>query len=314
MADKVTISNGQAQVSDNPIVLFIEGDGIGPDIWKASKAVLDAAVEKAYDGKRKIEWKEILAGEKALNQTGEYLPQETLDTIKEYSLAIKGPLTTPVGGGIRSLNVALRQIFDLYSCVRPCKYYSGTPSPHKSPEDLDIIVYRENTEDIYMGIEWEAKDENCINLVKYINDNVIPKSPKLKNRSLPLNAGIGIKPVSKFGSQRHIRKAIEHAKQLSGKKRHVTLVHKGNIMKFTEGAFRDWGYELVINEFRDDCITERESWILDNLEKNPRLSYEENAELIDPGYSSLTEEKKKAICDEVCSVLTSIGSSHGNGK
>ena len=165
-----------------------------------------------------------------------------------------------------------------------------------------------------MGIEWEAKDENCINLVKYINDNVIPKSPKLKNRSLPLNAGIGIKPVSKFGSQRHIRKAIEHAKQLSGKKRHVTLVHKGNIMKFTEGAFRDWGYELVINEFRDDCITERESWILDNLEKNHEISIENNARLIEPGFNKLTNSKRNDICEEIKHVISSIGDSHGKNN
>jgi len=312
----ITFQDGKPIVPDDPIVPFIRGDGTGVDIWPATQKVIDASIKYSYRDKRKINWFKIYAGDEACDMYGtyNYLPDDTIEAIRHYGVAIKGPLTTPVGGGIRSLNVALRQIFDLYSCVRPCKYYSGTPSPHKSPEDLDIIVYRENTEDIYMGIEWEAKDENCINLVKYINDNVIPKSPKLKNRSLPLNAGIGIKPVSKFGSQRHIRKAIEHAKQLSGKKRHVTLVHKGNIMKFTEGAFRDWGYELVINEFRDDCITERESWILDNLEKNHEISIENNARLIEPGFNKLTNSKRNDICEEIKHVISSIGDSHGKNN
>jgi len=312
----ITFQDGKPIVPDDPIVPFIRGDGTGVDIWPATQKVIDASIKYSYRDKRKINWFKIYAGDEACDMYGtyNYLPDDTIEAIRHYGVAIKGPLTTPVGGGIRSLNVALRQIFDLYSCVRPCKYYSGTPSPHKSPEDLDIIVYRENTEDIYMGIEWEAKDENCINLVKYINDNVIPKSPKLKNRSLPLNAGIGIKPVSKFGSQRHIRKAIEHAKQLSGKKRHVTLVHKGNIMKFTEGAFRDWGYELVINEFRDDCITERESWILDNLEKNHEISIENNARLIEPGFNKLTNSRRNDICEEIKHVISSIGDSHGKNN
>ena len=312
----ITFQDGKPIVPDDPIVPFIRGDGTGVDIWPATQKVIDASIKYSYRDKRKINWFKVYAGDEACDMYGtyNYLPDDTIEAIRHYGVAIKGPLTTPVGGGIRSLNVALRQIFDLYSCVRPCKYYSGTPSPHKSPEDLDIIVYRENTEDIYMGIEWEAKDENCINLVKYINDNVIPKSPKLKNRSLPLNAGIGIKPVSKFGSQRHIRKAIEHAKQLSGKKRHVTLVHKGNIMKFTEGAFRDWGYELVINEFRDDCITERESWILDNLENNHEISIENNARLIEPGFNKLTNSKRKDICEEIKHVISSIGDSHGKNN
>ena len=312
----ITFQDGKPIVPDDPIVPFIRGDGTGVDIWPATQKVIDASIKYSYRDKRKINWFKIYAGDEACDMYGtyNYLPDDTIEAIRHYGVAIKGPLTTPVGGGIRSLNVALRQIFDLYSCVRPCKYYSGTPSPHKSPEDLDIIVYRENTEDIYMGIEWEAKDENCINLVKYINDNVIPKSPKLKNRSLPLNAGIGIKPVSKFGSQRHIRKAIEHAKQLSGKKRHVTLVHKGNIMKFTEGAFRDWGYELVINEFRDDCITERESWILDNLENNHEISIENNARLIEPGFNKLTNSKRNDICEEIKHVISSIGDSHGKNN
>ena len=313
---RITFQDGKPIVPDDPIVPFIRGDGTGVDIWPATQKVIDASIKYSYRDKRKINWFKVYAGDEACDMYGtyNYLPDDTIEAIRHYGVAIKGPLTTPVGGGIRSLNVALRQIFDLYSCVRPCKYYSGTPSPHKSPEDLDIIVYRENTEDIYMGIEWEAEDENCINLIKYINDNVIPKSPKLKNRSLPINSGIGIKPVSKFGSQRHIRKAIEHAKQLSGNKRHVTLVHKGNIMKFTEGAFRDWGYELAINEFRDDCITERESWILDNLENNHEISIENNARLIEPGFNKLTNSKRNDICEEIKHVISSIGDSHGKNN
>ena len=258
----------------------------------------------------------MYAGDEACDLYGtyQYLPKDTLEAIRTYGVAIKGPLTTPVGGGIRSLNVALRQIFDLYSCVRPCRYYEGTPSPHKRPQDLDVIVYRENTEDIYMGIEWEASDPVCINLIKQLNQNVIPLNGKLKERQIPQDSAIGIKPVSKKGSQRHIRKAIQHASRLSGKKRHVTLVHKGNIMKFTEGAFRDWGYELATTEFRDLCITEREIWILENAMHNSSISIEENAKLIDPGFSSLTEKKKNEICNEVKSVIETIGKSHGNGK
>lgn len=312
----ISYQDGKPIIPDNPIVPFIRGDGTGVDIWPATQRVIDASIQHSYRNERKINWFKVYAGDEACDMYGtyNYLPKDTIEAIKHYGVAIKGPLTTPVGGGIRSLNVALRQIFDLYSCVRPCKYYSGTPSPHKSPQDLDIVVYRENTEDIYMGIEWEAEDENCINLINYLNTNVIPNSPKLKNRSLPISAGIGIKPVSKFGSQRHIRKAIEHAKKLQGNKRHVTLVHKGNIMKFTEGAFRDWGYELVINEFRNDCITERESWILDNLENNHEISIENNGRLIEPGFDKLTNSRRNDICEEIKHVISSISDSHGKNK
>ena len=312
----ITFQDGKPIVPDNPIVPFIRGDGTGVDIWPATQRVIDASIKHSYHNERKINWFKVYAGDEACDLYGtyNYLPNDTIEAIKHFGVAIKGPLTTPVGGGIRSLNVALRQIFDLYSCVRPCKYYSGTPSPHKSPEDLDIIVYRENTEDIYMGIEWEADDETCIKLINYLNNEIIPNSPKLKNRSLPKNAGIGIKPVSKFGSQRHIRKAIEHAKKLSEGKRHVTLVHKGNIMKFTEGSFRDWGYELAVNEFRNDCITERESWILDNINNNPAISVENNARLIEPGFDKLTSAKRETICEEIKSVIKNIGDTHGNNK
>jgi isocitrate dehydrogenase len=258
----------------------------------------------------------VYAGDEACDLYGtyQYLPDDTLDAIRTYGVAIKGPLTTPVGGGIRSLNVALRQIFDLYCCVRPCRYYAGTPSPHKRPQDLDVIVYRENTEDIYMGIEWEADDTVGQELRQYLNDVVIPANGKLGNRKIPEGSGIGIKPVSKHGSQRHIRKAIQHAQRLEGNKRHVTLVHKGNIMKFTEGAFRDWGYELATTEFREVCITERESWILGNLEKDSTLSVQDNARMIEPGYDSLTPEKQSDLDAEVQAVIDAIGSSHGQGK
>ncbi len=314
--NRIEFVNGQPVVPDDPIIPFIRGDGTGVDIWPATQKVLDAAITRAYGNKRKIEWFKIYAGDEACDLYGtyQYLPEDTLKAISTYGIAIKGPLTTPVGGGIRSLNVALRQIFDLYSCVRPCRYYKGTPSPHKRPEDLDVIVYRENTEDIYMGIEWEANDPVCEELRKHLNSVVIPANKKLGDRQIPESSGIGIKPVSKTGSQRHIRKAIQHALRLEGKKRHVTLVHKGNIMKFTEGAFRDWGYELATKEFREQCITERESWILENDEKNPGLSFEDNAKMIDPGFNSLTPEKKEGICEEVKRVLSSIGSSHGKGK
>ncbi len=308
--------NGQPLVPENPIIPYIRGDGTGIDIWPATQMVLDSAIKKAYGKERQIEWLKIYAGDEACDLYGtyEYLPEDTLKAIRKYGIAIKGPLTTPVGGGIRSLNVALRQIFDLYSCVRPCRYYKGTPSPHKRPEDLDVIVYRENTEDIYMGIEWDSKDQVGEKLRNHLNKVVIPANGKLGNKQIPQESGLGIKPVSKHGSQRHIKKAIQHALKLEGKKRHVTLVHKGNIMKFTEGAFRDWGYELATTEFRNACITERESWILENIAKDSHINIENNAQMIDPGYQSLTEEKKRAICSEVKSVIESLGESHGNGK
>ena len=312
----IRFENGQPLVPNDPIIPFIRGDGTGVDIWPATQRVLDAAVAQAYGGARRIEWFKVYAGDEAceLYGTYQYLPEDTLEAIRTYGVAIKGPLTTPIGGGIRSLNVALRQIFDLYCCVRPCRYYAGTPSPHKRPQDLDVLVYRENTEDIYMGIEWEASDPVCIELIKHLNEVVIPANGKLGKRQIPEGAGIGIKPVSKHGSQRHIRKAIQHALRLEADKRHVTLVHKGNIMKFTEGAFRDWGYELATTEFRAECITERESWILGNLEADPSLSLEANARMIEPGFDALTPEKQAAVCNEVKGVLDAIGASHGNGQ
>ena len=314
--EKVVFQQGKPITPDFPIVPFIRGDGTGVDIWPATQKVIDSAVKTAYGETKEIQWFKIYAGDEACETYGEYqyLPSDTLKAIETYGIAIKGPLTTPVGGGIRSLNVALRQIFDLYSCVRPCRYYSGTPSPHRKPENLDIVVYRENTEDIYMGIEWKSGDANGQKLIEFLNQNLIPKSKELAGKKIPEMCGLGLKPISKDGSQRHIRKAIQHAMKLSGKKKHVTLVHKGNIMKFTEGAFRDWGYELAQEEFRADCITERESWILENLMQNPNISTHENARLIEPGFNSLTDLKQNEIINEINNTLKNIYSSHGENK
>jgi isocitrate dehydrogenase len=312
----ITFKDGAPIVPDHPIIPFIRGDGTGIDLWPAAQKVFDAAVQTAYGDRRKITWFKVYAGDEACEKYGtyQYLPEDTLQAIRDYGVAIKGPLTTPIGGGIRSLNVALRQIFDLYACVRPCKYYAGTPSPHKTPEKLDVIVYRENTEDIYLGIEWKQGSEMGDRLIKLLNEDLIPNTPEHGKKQIPLDAGIGIKPISKTGSQRLVRRAMQHALRLPPQKQMVTLVHKGNIMKYTEGAFRDWGYELATSEFRAECVTERESWILDNQAKQPDLSPEENARQIDPGYDSLTAEKQALIVAEVKSVLATIGSTHGNGQ
>src|SRR4028118_1513589 len=313
---RITFKDGEPIVPDNPIIPFIRGDGTGVDIWPATQKVIDAAVRKAYGDKRQISWFKIYAGDEACEQYGtyQYLPQDSLDAIKEYGVAIKGPLTTPIGGGIRSLNVALRQIFDLYACVRPCKYYAGTPSLHKTPELLDVIVYRENTEDIYLGIEWPQGSEIATKLIDLLNNELIPATPEHGKKQIPIDSGIGIKPISKTGSQRLVRRAIQHALRLPQAKQQVTLVHKGNIMKYTEGAFRDWGYEIATTEFRASCVTERESWILSNKEKNPDITLEENARQIEPGYDALTAEKQAAICREVENVLQTIWETHGLGQ
>lgn len=241
---KITIANGNLNVPDDPIIPFIEGDGIGPDIWASAHRVLEAAVEKAYHGKKSIVWKEVLAGQKAMDQTGEWLPQVTLDTIEEYLVSLKGPLTTPVGGGIRSLNVALRQKLDLYACVRPVQYFNGVPSPVKNPQDVDMIIFRENTEDIYAGIEFaEGTDENKA-FMNWLKENYPDRYAKVR---FPETTGIGIKPVSQEGTRRLVKAAIQYA--IDNGKDTVTLVHKGNIMKFTEGSFRDWGYETAVKDF-----------------------------------------------------------------
>jgi len=313
---KITFQNGEPNVPDDPIVPYIRGDGTGIDLWPASQRVFDAAVEKAYGGKRKINWFKVFVGDEACDVYGtyQYLPEDSLAAIREYGVAIKGPLTTPIGGGIRSLNVALRQIFDLYACVRPCKYYAGTPSPHRTPEKLDVIIYRENTEDIYLGIEWKQGSESADRLIKFLNEDLIPATPEHGKKQIPLDSGIGIKPISKKGSQRLVRRAMKHALRLPKAKQMVTLVHKGNIMKYTEGAFRDWGYELVTTEFRAECVTERESWILGNKERKPDITLEENARQIEPGYDALTADKKETICAEVKAVLETIWESHGKGQ
>ncbi|AFZ14038.1 isocitrate dehydrogenase (NADP) [Crinalium epipsammum PCC 9333] len=313
---RITFQNGEPIVPDNPIIPFLRGDGTGVDIWPAAQKVFDAAVQTAYGDKRRISWFKVYAGDEACEKYGtyQYLPEDTLNAIKEFGIAIKGPLTTPVGGGIRSLNVALRQIHDLYACVRPCKYYQGTPSPHKTPEKLDVIVYRENTEDIYLGIEWRQGSEMANKIIHLLNTELIPATPEHGKKQIPLDSGIGIKPISRTGSQRLVRRAMQHALRLPKNKQMVTLVHKGNIMKYTEGAFRDWGYELATTEFRNQCVTERESWILSNKEKNPDITTAENASEIEPGYDSLTEEKQAAICREVENVLNSIWETHGNGQ
>ncbi len=240
----ITITDGKLRVPSHPIIPFIEGDGIGPDIWAASERVLDAAVEKAYGGERKIEWKEVLAGQKAFDQTGEWLPQATLDAIEEYKVSIKGPLTTPIGGGIRSLNVALRQKLDLYACVRPVQYFAGVPSPVKHPEQVDMIIFRENTEDIYAGIEFAEGSEDIAKFKTMFREAFPARYEKIR---FPDSTGIGIKPVSKEGTARLVRAAIEYA--IANGKASVTLVHKGNIMKFTEGAFMEWGYQTAAEEY-----------------------------------------------------------------
>jgi len=246
--EKITLMNGKLNVPDFPVIPFIEGDGTGPDIWNASVRVLDAAVEKAYSGKRKIIWREVLAGEKAFKQTGEWLPGETLDVIREYLVAIKGPLTTPVGGGIRSLNVALRQILDLYTCLRPVRYFKGVPSPVKHPETTDMVIFRENSEDIYSGIEWMQGTREAEKVIRFLTDEM-----GVKNIRFPESSSIGIKPVSKEGTERLVRAAILYT--LEHKRPSLTLVHKGNIMKFTEGGFKKWGYELAEREFGDKVFT-----------------------------------------------------------
>ncbi|ADU31461.1 NADP-dependent isocitrate dehydrogenase [Evansella cellulosilytica] len=246
--EKITVNNGVLNVPNQPVIPYIEGDGIGPDIWAAASRVIEAAVEKAYNGEKKIEWKEVLAGEKAFNQTGEWLPNETLDTIREYLIAIKGPLTTPIGGGFRSLNVALRQELDLFACVRPVRWFEGVPSPVKRPEDTDMVIFRENTEDIYAGIEFQKGSDEVKKLINFLQTEM--GATKIR---FPETSGIGVKPVSEEGTHRLVRSAIQYA--IDEGRKSVTLVHKGNIMKFTEGAFKNWGYELAEKEFGDKVFT-----------------------------------------------------------
>jgi isocitrate dehydrogenase len=302
----ITMKEGVLQVPDNPILPFIEGDGTGPDIWRASQRVLDAAVEIAYGGKKKIAWMEVFAGEKSFHAFGEWLPDDTVEAFKTYLVGIKGPLTTPIGGGIRSLNVALRQLLDLYVCLRPVKYFKGVPSPVKNPEKVDMVIFRENTEDIYAGIEWRAFTPE----VKKVIDFLINEMGVKKIR-FPESSGIGVKPVSEDGSKRLCRAAIQYA--LKNHRRSVNFTHKGNIMKFTEGAFKDWGYSVGVEEFRDQVVTLRETWILGNKEANSDLSNEDNARMIEPGLDMFAPDKKAEIVQEVAEALK-LWPTHGDGK
>ena len=304
---RITYSNGKYTIPDNPIIPFIEGDGTGRDIWKASVRVFDAAVKKAYGNKRRIVWYEVFAGEKAMAKFKSWLPDGTIEALKDMRVSIKGPLTTPVGGGIRSLNVALRQILDLYDCVRPVKHY-GAPSPVKHPERMNVIIHRENTEDVYAGIEWEQGTDKVKKLINFLNNEMLAGTGK----KIREDSGVGIKPISVTGTKRLVRKAIQHALELGRKK--VTLVHKGNIQKFTEGAFRAWGYELATTEFRDKVVTERESWILDNKDKNPNITIEQNAALVEPGLEYAAHDFQQTIYKEVKDCLDAIYKTHGNGQ
>lgn len=303
---KITIKDGVLTVPNDPIIPFIEGDGTGPDIWKASQKVFDAAVEKSYNGKRKIEWKEVLAGEKAFNETGSWLPDATLEAFKEYIVGIKGPLTTPIGGGITSLNVALRQQLDLYVCLRPVRYFTGVPSPVKHPEKVDMVIFRENTEDIYAGIEWDNGSPEVKKVLKFLMEEM-----GVKKIRFPESSSIGVKPVSEEGSKRLTRAAIDYA--LTKKRKSVTFVHKGNIMKFTEGGFKKWSYEVGVKEYRNEVVTERESWIIGNKDKNATITNEENAKLIEPGFYMMTESQKNTILAEIENTLK-LMPTHGNGQ
>ena len=301
---RIEFRNGQYVIPDRPIIPFVEGDGTGRDIWKASRRVFDAAVEKAYGGKRAVVWYEVFAGEKAFAMFKEWMPQDTVEAIKEFRVAIKGPLTTPIGGGIRSLNVTFRQVLDLYACVRPVRYYPGVPSPVKNPERMNIVIFRENTEDVYSGIEWREGTPEAKKVIEFLT--------KEMGKKIRPDSGIGIKPISRTGSQRLVRRAIRYA--LDHGLQRVALVHKGNIMKFTEGAFRDWGYELAKAEFRGQIVTERESWILDNKDKNPNWTIEQNAAMVEPGLEHAAEAFRQEIYAEVKEALDSIYATHGKGQ
>ncbi|HEX5735760.1 MAG TPA: NADP-dependent isocitrate dehydrogenase [Blastocatellia bacterium] len=301
---KITVDGSRLAVPDRPVIPFIEGDGTGRDIWRASERVFNAAVERAYGTSRRVVWYEIFAGEKAFNQFGEWLPEDTVKAIAEYVVAIKGPLTTPVGGGIRSLNVTLRQVLDLYACVRPVRYFEGVPSPVKNPDRVDVVIFRENTEDVYAGVEFVSGSDRALELLSLLNEKY--------GYRVRTDSGIGIKPISPTGTKRLVRRAVQYA--LDFKRPSVTLVHKGNIMKFTEGAFRDWGYELAKEEFRGEIVTERETWILENREKNSSISAEENARLIEPGFDQMSDKQRASVVEEIEQTVGSIWATHGAGE
>jgi isocitrate dehydrogenase len=303
----ITKSGNTLSVPDHPVIPFIEGDGTGPDIWRASKPVFDAAVSKAYGNRRSLVWLEVFAGEKAFTQIGSWLPDDTLKAFDHFKVGIKGPLTTPVGGGIRSLNVALRQMLDLYVCLRPVRWFKGVPSPVKHPEHVDAVIFRENSEDIYAGIEFAAQSEEAKKLIIFLQSEL-----GVKKIRFPETSGLGIKPISRQGTERLFKSALDFA--LKHKRKSVTIVHKGNIMKFTEGAFRDWAYALAKRDFRHDIVTERESWILSNHDNDQTMGTEANARLIEPGYDLMTSAQQQAICKEVEETIGSLKASHGNGR
>jgi isocitrate dehydrogenase len=305
---KITIKGGKLIVPDNPIIPFVEGDGTGRDIWRASVRVFDAAVEKAYSGDHKVHWMEVYAGEKAFNLFNSWLPDETVEVFKEFLVGIKGPLTTPVGGGIRSLNVALRQLLDLYVCLRPVRYYPGVPTPTVRPQDVDIAFFRENTEDLYAGLEFVFGTEDNENFMEILNNNFPAEYDKIR---FPETAGIGIKPISLEGTERLVRAAINWA--LNYHRKSVTLVHNGDAMKNTEGAFKEWGYNLAKREFRNQIVTEFESLLLANKEAQPELSVEDNIKMIYPDFDKLSidqqNDDKRAVEDAL-----QLWDTHGDGK
>ena len=305
---KISIKNGTLHVPENPIVPFVEGDGTGRDIWRASVRVIDAAVRNAYADKRKIHWMEVYAGEKAFKLFNTWLPDETVEAFKEFLVGIKGPLTTPISGGFRSLNVALRQLLDLYVCMRPIRYYPGVPSPMKRPQDVNIVVFRENSEDIYAGMELRHGTPEMEEFKSLFKKAFPAEYAKIR---YPETSGLGIMPISIEGTERLMRAAIKWA--LANDRRSVTIVHKGDIMKFTEGAFRTWAYGLAKREFRGQIVTERETSILANREANPSLTVEENARMIDPGISMMPAEMQRAIHVEVEEALN-LWDTHGDGK
>ena len=315
-------ADGSLAIPDDPIIPFIEGDGTGRDIWRAAVRVFDAAVAKTFGGKKKIHWFEVYAGEKCVNEKkgdekyGGWISDDTFEAIKAYRVAIKGPLTTPVGGGIRSLNVTLRQVLDLYTCFRPVYWIKGVPSPVRRPELMDVVIFRENTEDVYAGIEFKQGSEQAKRLISLLNDEICPSAPHTKSKKIRADSGIGIKPISTLGSRRLIRMAIEHALRhppRDGRPASVTLMHKGNIMKFTEGFFRDMGYQEAAENFRDRTVSERESWILGNKEADASLTAEANARMIEPGFDHLSPADRAAIVAEVEAALA-LWPTHGDGK
>ncbi len=315
-------SDGSLSVPDDPIIPFIEGDGTGRDIWRASQRVFDAAVRHVFGGAKQIHWFEVYAGEKCLHEGkgderwGGWISDDTFEALRTYRVAIKGPLTTPVGGGIRSLNVTLRQVLDLYVCFRPVYWIEGMPSPVKRPDLMDVVIFRENTEDVYAGIEWRQGSEAARRLIAFLNDDLCPSTPHTASKRIALDSGVGIKPISVSGSRRLVRAAIEHALRRpprSGRPASVTLMHKGNIMKFTEGFFRDMGYLEARENFRTQTVSEREGWILGNKEADAGLSDEANARMIEPGFDHLAPADQGKVVGEVRAALA-LWPTHGDGK